>query len=44
MKGSPGEKIVKSTCRMCHGVCGVLVHLRDDRVVKVTDTWPLGQI
>ncbi len=21
-------RIVKSTCRMCHGVCGVLVHIK----------------
>ncbi len=31
-----GERIVKSACRMCHGICGVLVHIRDGRVVKVT--------
>ena len=31
-----GTRIVKSTCRMCHGVCGVLVHIQNDRVVKVT--------
>jgi anaerobic selenocysteine-containing dehydrogenase len=30
------EKVVKSTCRMCHGVCGVLVHIRDGKVVDVT--------
>jgi anaerobic selenocysteine-containing dehydrogenase len=30
------EKIVKSVCRMCHGVCEVLVHVKDGRVVKVT--------
>jgi anaerobic selenocysteine-containing dehydrogenase len=29
-------QIVRSACRMCHGVCQVLVHLRDGRVVKVT--------
>lgn len=28
-------KIVKSTCCMCHGVCGVLVHIKDGKVVKV---------
>lgn len=28
--------IVKSICRMCHGVCGVHVHVEDGRVVKVT--------
>lgn len=30
------EKIYKSTCLMCHGVCGVLVHVRDGKVVKIT--------
>ncbi len=29
------EGVFKSTCRMCHGVCGVLVHVRGGRVVKV---------
>jgi len=29
-------QIVRSACRMCHGVCQVLVHLRGGRVVKVT--------
>jgi anaerobic selenocysteine-containing dehydrogenase len=28
--------VVKSICRMCHGVCGVNVHLENGRVVKVT--------
>ncbi len=27
---------MKSICRMCHGVCGVNVHLEEGRVVKVT--------
>ncbi|MFC2008219.1 molybdopterin-dependent oxidoreductase [Chloroflexota bacterium] len=31
-----GETIVKSACRMCHGICGVLVHMKNGRVVKVT--------
>ena len=31
-----GERVVRSTCRMCHGICGVLVHMRDGRVVRVT--------
>jgi anaerobic selenocysteine-containing dehydrogenase len=30
------ERVVRSACRMCHGVCQVLVHLEGDRVVKVT--------
>ncbi len=29
------EQIFKSTCRMCHGVCGVLVHMKDGKVVQV---------
>lgn len=31
-----GEQIAKSTCRMCHGVCGMLVHIRDGEVIKVS--------
>lgn len=30
------KSIVRSSCRMCHGVCQVLVHLEGDRVVKIT--------
>ena len=30
------KKVVRSTCRMCHGVCQVLVHLEGSRVVKIT--------
>jgi len=30
------KKIIKSACRMCHGVCQVLVHVEGDRVVKIT--------
>lgn len=30
------ERVVKSICRMCHGVCGVNVHLEGERVTKVT--------
>lgn len=30
------EKVYRSICRMCHGVCGVRVHMEDGRVVKVT--------
>ncbi|MFW9847274.1 MAG: molybdopterin-dependent oxidoreductase [Candidatus Thorarchaeota archaeon] len=32
----PAKRIVRSSCRMCHGVCRVLVHLEGDRVVKIT--------
>lgn len=31
-----GKRIIRSACRMCHGVCQVLVHMDGDRVVKVT--------
>ena len=27
--------ILKSVCRSCHGGCGVLLHVRDGRLVKV---------
>ncbi|SPF46665.1 conserved hypothetical protein [Syntrophobacter sp. SbD1] len=30
-----GDKVLKSACRMCHGGCGVLVHLRDEKVIKI---------
>ncbi|MCZ7665121.1 MAG: molybdopterin-dependent oxidoreductase [Thermoleophilia bacterium] len=30
------RRTVRSSCRMCHGVCQVLVHLEGDRVVRVT--------
>ena len=30
------KRIIRSACRMCHGVCRVLVHMEWDRVVKVT--------
>ena len=33
---SHAKEIVRSSCRGCHGVCQVLVHLDGDRVVKVT--------
>ena len=29
------ERVVRSSCRMCHGVCQVLVHMEGERVVKV---------
>lgn len=29
------EKIVRSVCRVCHGGCGVYVHVKDGQVVKV---------
>jgi len=29
------ETVVRSSCRMCHGGCGVVVHVRDGRAVRV---------
>ena len=29
-------RIIRSSCRMCHGVCQVLVYMSGDKVVKVT--------
>ncbi len=29
-------QVIRSACRMCHGVCQVLVHLEGDRVVRIT--------
>jgi anaerobic selenocysteine-containing dehydrogenase len=28
--------VIRSSCRMCHGVCQVLVHMEGDKVIKVT--------
>lgn len=29
-------QVIRSSCRMCHGVCQVLVHMEGDKVIKVT--------
>jgi anaerobic selenocysteine-containing dehydrogenase len=29
------ERVVRSTCRICHGGCGVLVHVKDGRVIRI---------
>ena len=29
------DGVHKSTCRMCHGGCGTLIHVKDREVVKV---------
>ena len=29
------DKIIASNCRGCHGGCGVLVHVKDSRIVKI---------
>src|SRR3989304_9478137 len=28
-------KVLKSTCRMCHGGCSTLVHVKDRRIVRI---------
>ncbi|MFC2056743.1 molybdopterin-dependent oxidoreductase [Chloroflexota bacterium] len=33
--GGGGVRVLKSSCRGCHGGCWTLVHVRDGRVVKV---------
>ena len=35
MKDTQGEIVYRSSCKMCHGGCGVLVHVRDGEIVKV---------
>lgn len=35
MEKGTDKRIIRSSCRMCHGVCQVLVHMEGDRVVKV---------
>ncbi len=29
------KRVIRSACRMCHGVCQVLVHMEGERVVKI---------
>lgn len=36
MAENKGEKVVRSVCRICHGGCGALITVRDNKVVKVT--------
>jgi thiosulfate reductase / polysulfide reductase chain A len=33
---SEGEKVYRSACRMCHGGCGTLVHVKDGTITKIT--------
>src|SRR5262245_35574491 len=28
-------RVLKSVCRSCHGGCGVLLHVKDDKLIKV---------
>ena len=30
-----GERIAKTSCRMCHGGCRILVHVKDGKAIKV---------
>jgi formate dehydrogenase (coenzyme F420) alpha subunit len=43
-----GERIVKTLCRMCDDRCGIDVHVRDDRVVKIDGNaehvWSRGHV
>jgi len=36
MKNKSNEKIIRSVCRICHGGCGTLITVRDNKVIKVT--------
>lgn len=31
----PGEQVIKSNCRACHGGCGVLVHVSGGRITRI---------
>jgi anaerobic selenocysteine-containing dehydrogenase len=35
MVKSSGEQVIRSNCRGCHGGCGVLVHVKDGRIIKL---------
>ena len=35
MTSQDNEQVIRSVCRVCHGGCGVLVSVRDGKVVKV---------
>ncbi len=35
MSGQGKVNIVKSVCRICHGGCGALLHVRDGRLIRV---------
>ncbi len=34
-QSTEGAKVLKSVCRSCHGGCGVLLHVKDEVLVKV---------
>ena len=29
------ERVFRSACRMCHGGCGVLIHVKNDKIIKI---------
>lgn len=35
MVESSGEQVIRSNCRGCHGGCGVLVHVKDGRIITL---------
>lgn len=35
MQSNNNEQIFKSVCRICHGGCGVIAHVKDGKLVKV---------
>ncbi len=35
IKESLADRILKSTCRMCHGGCSALLHLKAGRIIKI---------
>ena len=35
MRQRAAEEVVKSCCNICYRMCGVLVHLKEGRVIKV---------
>ncbi|MBI5238691.1 MAG: molybdopterin-dependent oxidoreductase [Deltaproteobacteria bacterium] len=35
MTGTGEEQVLRSVCRVCHGGCGVFVHVKDGRVLRV---------
>jgi anaerobic selenocysteine-containing dehydrogenase len=43
-KEKHSEKVVKSTCRMCHGVCGVLVHIKGGKVVALSPWYKVPRL
>jgi thiosulfate reductase/polysulfide reductase chain A len=34
-RSAKGHKIFRSACKMCHGGCGALIHVKDGKVVKI---------